>query len=318
MSTSVDKLSESVAAELVELKVRLRGAIVSQYDILGPISRSLIELRGKMMRPILGLLSAKLNGQIDDRVYATAILFELLHHATLVHDDVIDEAYLRRGEATLGAMLRSRSAVLVGDFLFAKGLTAASRAGAFPQIEIATRSIESVVEGELAQSENARKHSLSLDNYINVVRLKTSSLLSGVSEACALAAGAQESACRAMRDLGDVLGVAFQIQDDILDYVGSSATGKALYNDIRESKITLPLLLAVRSAGSSSKVLHDMRRGRVEAVADFVVSRGGIDASREMMRGYYDRAMDILAQYPQSDVRSSLELYASYVINRTK
>lgn len=318
MSKSVDKLSEPVSEELGELKVRLRDSIASHYDILGPISRSLIELRGKMMRPILGLLTAKLNGHIDDKVYATAILFELLHHATLVHDDVIDEAYLRRGEATLGAMLRSRSAVLVGDFLFAKGLTAASRAGAFEQIEIATRSIESVVEGELEQSENARKHSLSLDNYIKVVRLKTSSLLSGVSEACALAAGADGEACRAMKELGDVLGVAFQIQDDILDYVGSSATGKVLYNDIREGKITLPLLLAIDRAGSSTVVLAAMHRGKVDQVAKFVESNGGIEASRDMMHDYYDRAMAILASYPESDVRRSLELYASYVINRAK
>ncbi|MEG0162651.1 MAG: polyprenyl synthetase family protein, partial [Mucinivorans sp.] len=149
MSENIKDLSVQIEAELAVLKDKLRATIASPFNILGPIATSLVGLRGKMMRPLLGMLVAKLHtGQVSEKAYATAVLFELLHHATLVHDDVIDEAYLRRGEATLGAMLRSRSAVLVGDFLFAKGLTAAANAGAFQEIAIATRSIERVVEGE--------------------------------------------------------------------------------------------------------------------------------------------------------------------------
>ncbi|MEF9950929.1 MAG: polyprenyl synthetase family protein, partial [Mucinivorans sp.] len=271
MSQIIKEISAPIEEELAELKIKLQAAIASPYHILGPISTSIIELRGKMMRPLLGLLVAKLHqGQVNEQVYATAVLFELLHHATLVHDDVIDEAYLRRGEATLGAMLRSRSAVLVGDFMFAKGLTAASTAGAFAQIEIATRAIERVVEGELAQSENQHRQSLLLQDYINVVELKTSSLLSGVAQASALAAKATQSQQEAMQILGNELGIAFQIQDDILDYIGSAATGKALYNDIRECKITLPLLLAVENGGHRASVLSWLRKGNVAKVVEYV------------------------------------------------
>lgn len=320
MSKIKNELSAAVAEELVEMKSRLRGAVASPYNILGGVSRDLIALRGKMMRPVLGLLAAKLHGEVNDKVYSTVILFELLHHATLIHDDVIDEAYLRRGEATLGAMLRSRSAVLVGDFLFAKGLTEASRVGAFAQIEIATRAIERVVEGELAQSENARKLSLSLNDYLEVVRMKTSSLMSGVAEASAMAAGANLEQCEAMRELGEALGIAFQIQDDVLDYVGSAATGKALFNDVRERKITLPLLLAIENAGTASArgVLGALRGTRVDEVARFVLDNGGIDSANAMMRNYDERAMCIIARYPHGAVRGSLEKYADYVINREK
>ncbi|MEG1896769.1 MAG: polyprenyl synthetase family protein [Mucinivorans sp.] len=319
MSENIKDLSVQIEAELAVLKDKLRATIASPFNILGPIATSLVGLRGKMMRPLLGMLVAKLHtGQVSEKAYATAVLFELLHHATLVHDDVIDEAYLRRGEATLGAMLRSRSAVLVGDFLFAKGLTAAANAGAFQEIAIATRSIERVVEGELTQSENQRCHSLSQSDYINMVRLKTSSLLSGVAQASALASGASADEQQAMYDLGDALGVAFQIQDDILDYVGSKATGKALYNDIREGKITLPLMLAVERGGNKSEVLADLRAARVEKIVEYVKTNDGVQAASAVMHLHHDKAIAILGRYPASAVRSSLIDYADYVINRTK
>lgn len=317
-SNLINDIALPIQDDLAQMKQRIKASIASSYDILGPISSHLIELRGKMMRPMLGMLCARLHGQINDKTYASAILFELLHHATLVHDDVIDEAYLRRGESTLGAMLRSRSAVLAGDFLFAKGLTQASVAGAFAQIEIATRAIERVVEGELAQSANSRTLDVDMAKYINVVRLKTSSLLSGVAQACALSVGASDEQCVAMRDLGDALGVAFQIQDDILDYTGSLATGKTLFNDIRERKITLPLLLAIEKYGNKQAPLSWIRQGKVEKVADFVLSSGAIQASREVMLSYHSRAMELIAAYESNDITQALSLYAHYVINRTK
>lgn len=318
MSVALDEISKPVNSDIEQLKGLLRRSVASPYDILGPISVHLVELRGKMMRPMLGLLCAKLHGEINDKTYATAALFELLHYATLVHDDVIDEAYLRRGESTLGAMLRSRQAVLVGDFLFAKGLTQASEIGAFAQIEIATRAIERVVEGELAQSENVRTMSVDLDSYLNVVRLKTSSLLVGVGEACALSVGATPGECLSMRELGDVLGIAFQMQDDILDYAGSLETGKTIYNDIRERKITLPLLMAIDNGGQRSKVLSYMRRGDVDRVVEYVSVNNGVQAARDMMQKYYDRALELIAMYPESDVTRSLRAYANYVVNRNK
>lgn len=310
--------TDIIAAELVETKARMRAALGSEHPFLGAVGDHLVSLKGKMMRPVLGLLSGKLfEPQTSERVYAGVVLFELLHTATLVHDDVIDEAYLRRGEATLGAMLRSRSAVLVGDFLFAKGLNGAARVGAYRAIEAATEAIERVVEGELAQSDHARKGDTTVEEYYRVARLKTSSLLSGVARAAAAEAGAMPEELERMEALGTALGLAFQIQDDILDYEGQG-TGKTRYNDIRERKFTLPLLLAIERGGDRAQVWAQMRQGDVEAVVAYVNKHDGVALARAAMELEGQKALAVLAHYPKSEVRETLEAYAHYVSNRNK
>ena len=306
---------DAIGVELDETKRRLAAALGSEYPFVGAAAEQLVSMGGKMMRPVLGLLCGKLyEEQTSERVYAAVVLFELLHTATLVHDDIIDEAYLRRGQATLGAMLRSRSAVLAGDFLFAKGLNQAAKAGAYRAIEAATEAIERVVDGELAQADHARKGDTTVEEYFRVARLKTASLLSGVACAAAAEAGADDLA--PMEALGEALGLAYQIQDDILDYEGT-ATGKTRYNDIRERKLTLPLLLALERGGERRKVWNDIRAGRVEAVVEYVQQHGGVEAARAEMERQADRAFEILARYPVGPVRSTLEEYTRYVSNRS-
>lgn len=310
--------TQIIAVELAEAKARMRAALGSEHPFVGAVGERLVSLSGKMMRPVLGLLCGKLfEEQTSDKVYASVVLFELLHTATLVHDDVIDGAYLRRGEATLGAMLRSRSAVLAGDFLFAKGLNGAARAGAYKAIEAATEAIERVVDGELAQSDHARKGDTTVAEYYRVARLKTSALLSGVARAAAGEAGASADDLERMEALGAALGLAFQIQDDILDYEGQG-TGKTCYNDIRERKFTLPLLLAIERGGNRAGVWSDMRKGQVEAVVGYVKKHEGVALARAAMEIEGNKALAILAHYPAGAVRDTLEAYARYVSNRNK
>lgn len=320
MKISLQDIAHPVEAEFGHFRTLLRASIASEHRTLKPLAQYIIEPRGKMMRPLLGLLIARLHGgAVGERTEAVALLFELLHHATLIHDDVIDEAYTRRGELTAGAMLRSRAAVLVGDFLFGKGLMEAARVGAFAEIQVATHAIELVVEGELRQSENARTLKVGRQEYFDVVGLKTGALIAGVSLGAAISVGADKEQCEAMKQFGDMLGVAFQIRDDILDYTGSPlVTGKALYNDIKERKLTLPLILAIEKGGDRLHVLADLRAGETMRVVDYVERMGGVAAAEVVMREYFDRAMALLAPYPDSEFKRSLELFATYAISRDK
>lgn len=320
MKISLSEIAKPVEVEFKHFRTLLRASIASEHRTLKPLAQYILEPRGKMMRPLLGLLVARLHGsEISERTETVAMLFELLHHATLIHDDVIDEAYTRRGEFTAGAMLRSRAAVLVGDFLFGKGLMGAARVGAFAEIQIATHAIELVVEGELRQSENARTLKVDRQEYFDVVELKTGALIAGVALSAAISVNADNEQCEAMKQFGKLLGIAFQIRDDILDYTGSTlVTGKALYNDIKERKLTLPLILAIEKGGDRLHVLADLRAGETMRVVDYVKRMGGVQAAEVMMKDYFDRAVALLKPYPDSEFKHSLELFATYAISRDK
>lgn len=317
---NIADIAAPVAADFVRFTDLLKSSISSPYTMLGSYSQHIVEVRGKMMRPLLGLLCARLHSDtLSDRVIVSALIFELLHHATLIHDDVIDEAYSRRGEMTVGALLRSRTGVLVGDFLFAKGLRQAASQGAFAEIEVATAAIEAVVEGELRQNENTRTLAVDSAEYFAVIDLKTGALLEGVAKACAISVGASAEQIAAMARFGALIGRAFQIRDDILDYTGSAKTmGKAPYNDIKERKITLPLICAMQNSGGKKDVLAKMRQSDVKFVVDFVVNNGGVDGAEKVMQATYNEAVAILGSYPDSEVKKSLELFAAYAISRTK
>lgn len=316
--SSLQTIIAPIESDFDAFKLLIGSTVASNHKMLGPIANYILTSKGKMMRPILGLLTAKLHAQtISNRTMSAAMLFELLHHATLIHDDVIDEAYTRRGELTAGALLRSRAGVLAGDFLFAVGLRQAAVSGAFTEIEIATQAIENVVEGELRQSENARRLVVDLEEYYSVIDLKTGALIAGVAAAGAIGAGAEKSECEKMAKFGSLVGRAFQVQDDILDYTGKES-GKSLYNDIKERKITLPLIAAIDKLGSKTEVLNKLKNGKIDFVVDYVKQGGGIEAARGVMDSICGDAVALLDNYANSPIKESLKAFATYAIYRNK
>lgn len=328
----LDDIIAPVRSEFAAFRRLLDEVTLSEQPFMRPITRDILRSGGKQMRPLLTLLTAALHDNASDpRVQAGAVLIEMIHWSTLVHDDVIDEAYVRRGQWTPGTLLRSKSAVLVGDYLFSKGLAQASRVGGFGAIRSATQAIELIVDGELMQMEHARRMDNNEAVYTDIIRHKTAALIASAAECGVLPSCNDDStapAAQKMYRFGELLGLAFQIKDDLLDFGFSEdgepvKTGKALCNDLKERKMTLPLIHAMEGISFMERreVLRHLRRAAeevrsVEWLRDFVSRGTGIAYSVARMEAYHREAVLLLADYPASDVRSALESFASYVVGR--
>ncbi len=335
-------ITAPVEAEFEAFRRLLGEVVVSESAFLKPITRNLLRSGGKQMRPLLTLLTARLHApQVNERAMAAAVLVEMVHWSTLVHDDVIDEAYVRRGQWTPGALIRSKGAVLLGDYLFSKGLAHASGKQSFASIVSATGAIERIVSGELMQMEYAHTQDTTEAIYTDIIRDKTAALLASAAECGAAESGAGDAQIAAMRRFGELLGLAFQIKDDLLDYGfdgslshsnGHSeravSTGKATGNDLREGKLTLPLIYALRETADPAtrrEARKHIRRAcsavrsagkSVGWLHDFVAASGGVEYSVQVMSGYHEGALAILETYPASDVRDALCAYADHVTGR--
>ena len=308
----------------------LAESVQSGYRFLAPITELVLRPAGKQMRPLLTLLTAALHGEITDKTYAAAVLIEMIHWSTLVHDDVVDEAYQRRGEWTPAALLRSRSAVLVGDYLFSKGLAVAAAAGNEEAIKSCTHAIERIVEGELSQTEHARRTDTTYEDYYDIIRLKTSSLIASAAECGAWSAEAATEQASTMYRYGELLGMAFQIKDDILDFgekdhPNDNRTGKLLCNDLRERKMTLPLLHALENVTKKTRLtaMRHLRRAAEEPeslqwLRRFVFDSEGIRYAEKVMDEYYSQATEIIDAYPDSQYKDALHMYGEFIIGRNK
>lgn len=328
----LDDIIKPVRAEFEAFRTLLREATLSEQPFMRPVTRDILRSGGKQMRPLLTLLTAALHRDpASPQVQSAAVLIEMIHWSTLVHDDVIDEAYIRRGQWTPGTLLRSKSAVLIGDYLFSKGLAQASRVEAFGAIRSATRAIEQIVDGELMQMEHARRMDTTETDYTDIIRHKTAALLASAAECGTLPAFGDNPAAPSVRNMyrfGELLGLAFQIKDDLLDFGFAEdgtrlKTGKVPCNDLRERKMTLPLIHALDDlpAPERRRVLKHLRRAAesnasVEWLRDFVGHSNGVAYSVQVMEGYHSEALRLLAPYPDTPARRALEAYAHYVIGR--
>lgn len=333
MAHTLDDIISPVGDAFRQFGEQLREATLSEQPFMRPITRDVLRSGGKRMRPLLTLLVAALHGAEDlPQVRAGAVLVEMIHWSTLVHDDVIDEAYVRRGEWTPGTLLRSKSAVLVGDYLFSKGLARAAGEGAFGAIRSTTRAIELIVDGELMQMEQARRMENTEEIYTEIIRRKTAALIASAAECGVLPVFGDDSQARQVKEMyrfGELLGMAFQVKDDLLDFgFGRDGnrlkTGKILCNDLREGKMTLPLIRAVAPLSSAERreVARHLRRAAerpssVEWLRDFVGRSDGPDYAACRMQSYLTEALSILDSYPQSPVREALTAYAHYVAGRS-
>ncbi len=311
-----------IGEELKLFEVHFREAVKSRVSLLDRIMQYIVKRKGKQLRPMFVLLSAKLGGTINDTSYRAASLVELLHTATLVHDDVVDEAMERRGFFSINALWKNKIAVLVGDYLLSKGLLLSLNNKDHRVLQILSNAVREMSEGELLQIEKSRNLNLKEEIYYEIIKGKTASLLASSCAAGASSTFENDEQIEQMRLFGEKVGMAFQIKDDLFDY-GSADIGKPTGNDIREKKLTLPIIYALNNcdATTKKKIIYIVKNentqpDKVKYVIDQVNALGGIDYATKKMFAYRDEALAILHQFPQSDVRDALEELVRYTTDR--
>lgn len=322
LSTFMNLPVHLIDKELKEFESRFREAVRSQTPLLDRIMRFIVKRKGKQMRPMFVLLSAKLFGVVDNPSYRAASLVELLHTATLVHDDVVDDSMERRGFFSSYALWKAKANVLIGDYLLAKGLLLSLDHNDYQILHILSDAVRKMSEGELLQLEKSRTLNLKEEVYFEIIRNKTASLLASACAAGAWSASKNDEITEKMRLFGEKAGIAFQIKDDLFDY-SSENVGKPTGNDIKEKKLTLPLIYTLNTVDKSTRrqIIHIVKhknkdREKVNWVIEEVKKAGGIDYTIEKMNQYKQEALDILHQFPESDIRQGLEDLVKYVTDR--
>ena len=310
-----------IGAELELFEKHFKEAVKSRVSLLDRIMQYIVKRKGKQMRPMFVLLSAKLNGEINDSSYRAASLVELLHTATLVHDDVVDDALERRGMFSINALWKNKIAVLVGDYLLSKGLLLSLENKDFTILTILSSAVKKMSEGELLQIEKTRNLNFDESIYYEIINGKTASLLASSCAAGASSVTQDETLIQRMRDFGENVGMAFQIKDDLFDY-GEASIGKPTGNDIKEKKLTLPLIILQKVAPALKKQIiyivknNNNDKEKVKFVIDHVVQYGGIDYATHKMIEYRDKALLLLHQFPASETRDALEELVRYTTDR--
>ncbi|MFO8030229.1 MAG: polyprenyl synthetase family protein [Cyclonatronaceae bacterium] len=321
---SLDEIQKPVASELAEFKIHFRKHLDTDVFLLNRIIRYLMRTKGKQMRPLLVLLSARLCGGINERSHVAATMIELLHTATLIHDDVVDNADQRRGFMSINKIWKNKASVLFGDFLLAKGLLVAVQSGEFEFLRVLSSAVQRMSEGELRQLKASKLQNMTEEKYYQIISEKTASLLIACCECGAISASANEDTRERMRHIGHHIGIAFQIRDDLLDY-SSLDSGKSAGNDIIERKITLPFIAALDTSSFIER--RRMRwlyrkKGKntrqVEEIRAFVKKNGGIDYARKKMEAHAGQALVLLNEFPESETRELMSEFIRFVIYRKK
>lgn len=321
----LSEIKKPVAREMGEFESYFGRTMKSKIPLLKIILNYILRRKGKQMRPLLVFLTAKLNGTISEATYVAATLIELLHTASLVHDDVVDNAHERRGSFSVNALWNSKIAVLVGDYMLSKGLLVSIEKSRVDMLEIVSEAVESMVEGELLQLQKSRKLNIREEDYYKIILSKTAALIAACTATGTISVTSDPDTIQVMKDFGENIGIAFQIRDDILDYEANGLTGKTFGNDIKEKKITLPLINALELAAPIKKrqILSIVKkkkktRKEIDEVIRFVTSSGGIEYAELKMNQYRDKALAILDSYPESEVRESLKSFVYFTTSREK
>jgi octaprenyl-diphosphate synthase len=322
---SVQEIKAPIREELSKFESHFRESMKSDVPLLNKITHYIVKRKGKQMRPMFVFLSGKVFGEVREGTYTAASLIELLHTATLVHDDVVDDANERRGYFSLNALWKNKIAVLVGDYLLSRGLLTSVENDQQELLRIVSRAVERMSEGELLQMEKARLLNLTEETYYRVIGHKTASLISACCEAGAYSTEASEEERERMRAFGEAVGMAFQIKDDLFDYGDGMDTGKATGIDIQERKLTLPLIHTMANSDKRTKkrlgkIIKERNKDRkqVEEVIDTVRSNGGLDYAREQMEGFKRKALEELYTMPDNEARRALEGLVIYTTERSK
>ncbi len=314
--------TKTIYNELQNFELHFKEAVKSRVPLLDRIMQYIVKRKGKQLRPMFVLLSAKLGGEVNDTTYRAASLVELLHTATLVHDDVVDDAMERRGFFSINALWKNKIAVLVGDYLLSKGLLLSLNNKDYKVLQILSEAVKMMSEGELLQIEKARNLNLKEDIYYEIIKGKTASLLASACAAGASSTFEDENEIEKMRLFGEKVGMAFQIKDDLFDY-GSKDVGKPTGNDIKEKKLTLPLIYTLNNCDKSTrrKIIYIVKnenkeKDKVQFVIEEVNKAGGIKYAAEKMFAFRDEALQILHTFADSDSKTALEELVRYTTDR--
>ncbi|MDQ3194102.1 MAG: polyprenyl synthetase family protein [Bacteroidota bacterium] len=319
---NLKKISAPVTEELKEFEKQFSGVLKSHVALIDLVTKYILKQKGKKIRPILVLLSAKLCGEVNDRTYIAANLVELLHTATLIHDDVVDEAQTRRGLASINAVWKNKVAVLIGDFLLSKGLLLSLENNEYDFLQVTSEAVRRMSEGELLQIQKARNFGATEETYFRIISDKTASLIKTCCKLGALSTAKSKDDVEKLGAFGENIGISFQLRDDILDYTGrKKLLGKSTGNDIKEKKFTLPLIIALRNApkknsGEIIKLIKSDRTKKFDEVYAFVVEYGGVEYTIEKVNEYASIAKSSLNDFEESNVKNSLLEFADFVSER--
>ena len=320
--SQINNIKQPIANELDLFEGKFKIAMKSNVALLDTIMTYIVKRKGKQVRPMFVFYCAKLFGEVTDATYRGASLVELLHTATLVHDDVVDDSDERRGFFSINALWKNKIAVLVGDYLLSKGLLLAIKNKDFKLLEIVSTAVEQMSEGELLQIEKARNLNLSEEIYYDIIRKKTASLIASCCAMGAASAGANEEQIEQMRLFGECIGIAFQIKDDLLDY-GDDDIGKPTGIDLKEKKLTLPIIYTINHTDKTTRNFivnsiknHNTEKKRVAEVIKYVNEHEGIAYTRKAMIEYKQNALDILALQSNREIADKLAMLVEYIIDR--
>ena len=324
MATSLVYIKSPIENELKIFEDKFKDSVKSKVPLLDTIMNYIVKRKGKQMRPLLVLHCAKLFGEVNETTYRGAALVELLHTATLVHDDVVDESNMRRGFFSINALWKNKVAVLVGDYLLSKGLLLSLKNKDFKALEILSSAVEQMSEGELLQMEKSRKLDITEEVYFDIITKKTASLLASCCGIGANSTGVSEEVLEEVIAMGEAVGIAFQIKDDLFDY-GDNKIGKPTGIDIIEKKMTLPLIYALNVADKGErrkiiKVIKNSKKSKadIQEVIQFVKIKGGIEYAQTRMLEYKKKAEDLLNSIPTESSTEYLKALIDYVIERKK
>jgi octaprenyl-diphosphate synthase len=322
---SLDTIKQPVSEELLIFEGKFREAVQSHVPLLDKVTWYIVQRKGKQVRPMITLLSARIFGSVNEASYTAAALIELIHTATLVHDDVVDDANMRRGFFSINALWKNKIAVLVGDFLLSQALLLAVRQKQYKMLEVINGAVREMAEGELMQMEKARRLDIEESVYYEIIRQKTASLIAAACCAGAVSTvdGNEELEAR-MKLFGEKMGMAFQIRDDLFDF-GDDDVGKPLGIDIKEKKMTLPLIYALNNAGwlERRRIINIVKNQshkseKVAEVIRFVRESGGIEYTRQVMYRFRQEAFNILDTLPDNSAREAMRELLTYVTERKK
>lgn len=320
----LNDIQKPISNELEIFEEKFKASMKSSVPLLDRITHYIVKRKGKQMRPMFVFFTAGMCGGISESSYRGAALVELLHTATLVHDDVVDNANLRRGFFSVNALWKNKVAVLVGDFLLAKGMSLSVENNDFDLLKIVSEAVQQIIEGELLQIEKARRLDINEAVYFEVIRQKTASLIASCCACGAASMKADTETIQKMHTFGEKVGIAFQIKDDLFDF-GTDDVGKPLGNDIKEKKMTLPLIYALNNASRKDRQhiirlvkYHHEEKDKVEEVVNFVRASGGMEYAHAKMMEYQQQAFDILFTFPDSPYRKGLEQLVRFTTERTK
>ncbi|HPE33342.1 MAG TPA: polyprenyl synthetase family protein [Bacteroidales bacterium] len=319
------EIKEPIAEHLSVFEKKFRDAMKTRVALLNYITQYILRSKGKQMRPMFVFFSAGITGQINESTYHAASLIELLHTATLIHDDVVDDSNTRRGFFSINALWKNKIAVLVGDYLLSRGLLLALDNNEFELLRIVSNATREMSEGELLQIEKARRLNVQEEIYFEIIRKKTASLIASCCAAGAHSAGASPEIVSRMQQIGEYIGIAFQIKDDLFDYQQNNRVGKPNGIDIKEQKMTLPLIYMLNNSSflEKRKVVnvvkyHNLNPDKVAGVIDKVNHSGGIEYATGKMLEYRDKAFALLAEFPETPMRRSFEQLIAYTTDRSR